>query len=90
MSKGGLSPGSSVSLPGRDSVPALNAKTLYPGRMLCSLSPAPPPPHLLLDFLSRACAGLRASVSSSLSHGSIIGRLLLNAESLTSCDPDNM
>ncbi|XP_051934670.1 diacylglycerol kinase delta-like isoform X2 [Hippocampus zosterae] len=34
--------------------------------------------------------GLRAGVSSSLSHGSIIGRLLLNAESLTSCHPDNM
>uniref|UniRef100_A0A3Q2XKP4 diacylglycerol kinase (ATP) n=1 Tax=Hippocampus comes TaxID=109280 RepID=A0A3Q2XKP4_HIPCM len=39
MSKGGLSPGGSVSLPGhaasRDSVPALNSKILYPGRMLC-------------------------------------------------------
>lgn len=46
MSKGGLSPGSSVSLPGRDSVPALNAKTLYPGRMLCSL---PPPTSFLIS-----------------------------------------
>ncbi|XP_077398258.1 diacylglycerol kinase delta [Festucalex cinctus] len=34
--------------------------------------------------------GLRAGVSSSLSHSSVIGRLLLNSESLASCDPDNM
>ncbi|XP_077421451.1 diacylglycerol kinase delta isoform X2 [Vanacampus margaritifer] len=34
--------------------------------------------------------GLRAGVSSSLSHGSVIGRLLLNGEPLASCDPDNM
>ncbi|XP_049581925.1 diacylglycerol kinase delta [Syngnathus scovelli] len=34
--------------------------------------------------------GLQAGASSSLSDGSLISRLLLNAESLASCDPDNV
>ncbi|XP_061682888.1 diacylglycerol kinase delta-like isoform X5 [Syngnathoides biaculeatus] len=34
--------------------------------------------------------GLRAGVSSSLSQSSVIGQLLLNADSFASCDPENM